>query len=436
MEPPEPPACTGLLYRGGPWEDWPRERAEVEKEYLVIDDLDVKEKTVILRVDINSPLDRTTLEISSAARIKAIEPTLRKLLDGRAKLAILAHQGKKGEWDYCSLEKHVAVLNRELHLNVKFVPDVFGDKAKAAIRALGPGEAVMLENVRSWDGETAKRTPEEFARSELVTNLAPLADIFVNDAFAAAHRAQASLVGFPQVLPSAAGVLMDAELSAMSRIFRDPQRPFTVILGGAKFSDATILISHLLDNKIADRVILTGLVPMAFLKAKGVSLGKPTEALLAGETDSVKEAAEILKKHPAEVILPDGFAADDGGKRREVSVGQLPVDLPLEDISSASQQKFTPVISDSKSIFISGPAGLFEKAPFDQGTAAVLSAIVTSGAFKVAGGGHTTSAIEKLGLRSRFDYISTGGGALEEFILGKKLPGIEALKQAKARFKK
>ena len=408
----------------------------VQKEYLTIDDLDVKEKTVIVRVDVNSPLDKTTLEISSTARIRAIEPTLRKLLDKKAKLVIIAHQSKKGEWDYCSLEKHVAVLNRELRLDVKFVPDIFGEKAKAGIKALKPGDAIMLENVRGWDGELAKKTPDEFSKSELVTNLAPLAQFFVNDAFAAAHRAQASLVGFTTVLPSAAGVLMDAEVSAMSRIFRNPQRPFTVILGGAKFGDATALISHLLDNKIADRVILTGLVPMAFLKAQGRNLGKPTEALLAKEPDSVTEAAEILKNHTAEVILPDGFGADDGGKRKEVSLNQLPVDLPLVDIDAASALKFTGLIRSSKSIFISGPAGLFEKAPFDQGTAAVLSAIVTSGAFKVAGGGHTGAAIDKLGLRSRFDYISTGGGALEEFILGKKLPGIEALKVSKAKFGK
>jgi phosphoglycerate kinase len=407
----------------------------VQKDYLTIDDLDVKEKTVIVRVDVNSPLDKTTLEISNAARIKAIEPTIRRLLDRKAKLVIIAHQSKKGEWDYCSLEKHVAVLNRELRLNVKFVPDIFGDKARAAIKALKPGEAVMLDNVRGWDGETAKKTPEDFAKSELVANLAPLAQLFVNDAFAAAHRAQASLVGFPLVMMGAAGVLMDAEVSAMSRVFRSPARPFTVILGGAKFSDATVLISHLLDNKIADRVVLTGLVPMAFLKALGKNLGKPTEELLAKEPDSVKEAAEILKKHPAEVILPDGFAADDGGKRKEVPVDKLP-DLPLPDIDTASQAKFAKIIAESKTIFISGPAGLFEKVPFDQGTAAVLSAIVTSGAFKVAGGGHTGSAIDKLGLRQRFDYVSTGGGALEEFILGKKLPGIETLKLSKAKFGK
>ena len=408
----------------------------VQKDYLTIDELDVKEKTVIVRVDVNSPLDKTTLEISNAARIKAIEPTIRKLLDRKAKLVIIAHQSKKGEWDYCPLEKHVAVLNRELRLNVKFVPDIFGEKAKSAIKALKPGEALMLDNVRGWDGETAKKTPEEFSKSELVTNLAPLAQFFVNDAFAAAHRAQASLVGFPLVMPGAAGVLMDAEVSAMSRVFKSPARPFTVILGGAKFSDATALISHLLDNKIADRVILTGLVPMAFLKAQGKNLGKPTEDLLAKEPDSVKQAAEILKKHPTAVVLPDGFAADDGGKRKEVSVGQLPVDLPLVDIDTASQVKFSKIIAESKSIFISGPAGLFEKAPFDQGTAAVLSAIAASGAFKVAGGGHTGSAIDKLGLRQRFDYVSTGGGALEEFILGKKLPGIETLKLSKAKFGK
>lgn len=404
-----------------------------DKEYLTIDDLDVKERTVIVRVDVNSPLDKKTLEISSAARIRAIEPTIRKLLDRKAKLVILAHQSKKGEWDFGSLEKHVAVLNRELKLDVKFVPDLFGEKAKAAIKALGPGQAIMLDNVRGWDGEMAKRTPEEFARSELVANLAPLADFFVNDAFAAAHRAQASLVGFPMVLPSAAGALMDAEVSAMTRIFKDPQRPFTVILGGAKFSDATGLISHLLDARIADRVILTGLVPMSFLKAQGRSLGKPTEELLAKEPASVQEAGAILKAHANEVILPDGFAADDGGKRKEVGVDQLPVDLPLVDIGMGSMGKFSGLIAGSKSVFISGPAGLFERPPFDQGTAAILKAITDSGAFKVAGGGHTTSAIEKLGLRGRFDYISTGGGALEEFILGKKLPGIEALKAAKAR---
>ena len=283
----------------------------VQKEYLTIDDLDVKEKTVIVRVDVNSPLDKTTLEISSTARIRAIEPTLRKLLDKKAKLVIIAHQSKKGEWDYCSLEKHVAVLNRELRLDVKFVPDIFGEKAKAGIKALKPGDAIMLENVRGWDGELAKKTPDEFSKSELVTNLAPLAQFFVNDAFAAAHRAQASLVGFTTVLPSAAGVLMDAEVSAMSRIFRNPQRPFTVILGGAKFGDATALISHLLDNKIADRVILTGLVPMAFLKAQGRNLGKPTEALLAKEPDSVTEAARGREVR----FAPSRFAEGISGRR-------------------------------------------------------------------------------------------------------------------------
>ncbi|MBM4248124.1 MAG: phosphoglycerate kinase [Euryarchaeota archaeon] len=407
-----------------------------QKDYLTLDDLDVDGKTVIVRVDVNSPLDKQTLEISSAARIRAIEPTIRRLLDRKARLVIIAHQGKKGDWDFCPLDRHVAVLNRELGLDVKFVPDLFGERAKAAIRALRPGEAVMLDNVRGWEGETAKKTPEDLSRSELVAGLAPLAQFFVNDAFAAAHRAQASLVGFPLVLPGAAGVLMDAEVSAMSRVFKDPQRPFSVILGGAKFSDATALISHLLDNKIADRVILTGLVPMAFLKAQGRNLGKPTEELLAKEPDSVKQAADILKKHPTKVILPDGFAADEGGKRRETPLGKLPVDLPLLDIDTASQARFARLISESKTVFVSGPAGLFERAPFDQGTAAVLTAIAASGAFRVAGGGHTGSAIDKLGLRQRFDYVSTGGGALEEFILGKKLPGVEALKLSKAKFGK
>jgi phosphoglycerate kinase len=407
-----------------------------DKDYLTVDDLDVGGKTVIVRVDVNSPLDKKTLEISSTARIRAIEPTLRSLLDRKAKLVMIAHQGKKGDWDFCPLEKHVLVLNRELGLKVRFVPDIFGEKAVAAIKALTPGEAIMLDNVRGWDGETAKKAPEEFARSELVTNLAPLADLFVNDAFAAAHRAQASMVGFPQVLPSAAGVLMDAEITAMTKIFKNPKRPMTVILGGAKFEDATTLISHLLDHRCADQIILTGLVPMSFLKAQGKSLGKPTEDILSKAGDVVVRASDaILKSWSDRVFLPTGFGADDNGRRWDISVDQLPVDLPLLDISVDSVRRFEPLIAESKSLFISGPAGAFERPQFEEGTRAILNAIAGAGAFKVAGGGHTTSAIEKFGLRGSFDYISTGGGALEEFILGKKLPGIEALKQAKARYK-
>jgi len=222
----------------------------------------------------------------------------------------------------------------------------------------------------------------------------------------------------------------------MTRIFKNPQRPMTVVLGGAKFEDATTLISHLLDNRCADRVILIGLVPMSFLKARGKSLGKPTEDILSKAGDAAVRASDaILKSWGDRVLLPTGFGADDKGRRWDISVDQLPVDLPLLDISMDSVRRFEPVIAESKSIFISGPAGMFENPPFDQGTAAILKAIVASSAFKVAGGGHTTSAIEKFGLRAKFDYISTGGGALEEFILGKKLPGIEALKQAKQRFK-
>ncbi|MEM2870684.1 MAG: phosphoglycerate kinase [Thermoplasmata archaeon] len=406
-----------------------------EKEYLTLDELDVEGKTVLLRVDINSPLDRSTLELASLTRIRSIEPTLRRLLERRARVVILAHQGRKGDWDFCSLEKHATAIRREIGIPVAFVPDLMGERAKEAIKGLKPGAALMLENVRGWEGETAKKTPEEHARSELVTALAPMADFFVNDAFAAAHRSQASLVGFPMVLPSAAGLLLDAEVTAMTKVFRSPRRPFTVVLGGAKFYDATTLISHLLDTGTADRVLLTGLVPMPFLRAEGRSLGGPMEEVVAREPEAVGAAGEILKKHRERVFLPHGFAMDDGGKRRELGLEELPVERPLLDISSHTAERFAELVRASGTVFVSGPAGLFEKPPFDLGTTILLRAIADSGAYRVAGGGHTTSAIERLGLRQRFDYISTGGGALEEFILGKTLPGLEALRLAKERWK-
>ncbi|MGQ9582300.1 MAG: phosphoglycerate kinase [Thermoplasmatota archaeon] len=407
--------------------------AGADRDYLTMEELEVEGRTVLLRVDINSPLDRSTLELTSTARIRSIEPTLRQLLRRQARAVILAHQGRKGDWDFCSLERHAAAARRELGVELSFVPDLMGRRAREAIEALRPGEALMLENVRGWDGETAKKPAEEHARSELVSALAPLADFFVLDAFAAAHRAHASIVGFPQVLPSAAGLLLDAEVAAMTRVFRSPRRPFTVVLGGAKFSDATTLISHLLSSGTADRVLLTGLVPMPFLKAMGRRLGGPTEALLEGEGEAVEAADRILRSHGDRVVLPSGFAADDGGRRREVGVEELPVELPLLDICSRTAGRFAELIRDSGTVFISGPAGLFERPPFDTGTAVVLRAVAGSGAFRVAGGGHTTSAIERLGLRPGFDYISTGGGALEEFILGKKLPGLEALRAARER---
>ena len=251
------------------------------REYNTLDDFDFENKTVLLRVDFNMPLDKETFDILDTTRIKRVLPTIKELISDKAKVIILAHQGRQGSWDFINLEKHAKALSDLLGKEVKFIDDIYGDKAKEAIKSLNPGEVLMLDNVRKFDGETDKKSPEEHSQSELVQNLYPLADYFVNDAFAAAHRKQCSLVGFTYVLPSCAGRLMEKELKTLGKIVANPEKPSIFLFGGAKFSDVVITIERLLEKGTADKIILTGLPANSFLKAKGLNLGNKTEESLA-----------------------------------------------------------------------------------------------------------------------------------------------------------
>jgi phosphoglycerate kinase len=228
------------------------------KEYNTLDDFDVENKTVLLRVDFNMPLDKDTFEILDTTRIKRVLPTINELVGKNAKTVILAHQGRQGSWDFISLERHAKALENLLGEGIEYCDDIFGEKVKNAIKNLQNGEVLLLGNVRRFDGETDKKTAEEHSQSELVQNLYPLADIFINDAFAAAHRAQCSLIGFTTVLPSCAGRLLEKELTTLGEIMTDPKKPSVFLFGGAKFSDVVKTIEKLLENKTADKVILTG----------------------------------------------------------------------------------------------------------------------------------------------------------------------------------
>lgn len=403
------------------------------KEFNTLDDFNFENKTVLLRVDINCPLAHETLEIEDDNRIRQIIPTVRELLDNGAKVVILAHQGRPGDWDFCRLDKHAEHLSKYLGRQVKYVDDIVGETATSEIRGLTPGNAILLKNVRELPYELEKKSMDEHAQCELVTVLAPLADFYVNDAFAAAHRSQCSLVGFPKVLPSAVGRLMEKELTALQSVFDDPAHPSVFILGGAKFGDSIKVIERVLKSGTADWVILVGLSANAFLTARGVTLGEPSTKILESELtpETLEAAKKLFKERGDRILLPFDVAVEINGQRRDMMVGDLPIDVPIFDIGKFSAAKFAKVLGPAKTIFMSGPAGLIEKEQFSLGTRELMNAMVHSKAFTLIGGGHTVGAAERFGLAEKFSYVSTAGGALESFILGKPLPAVEALKSCK-----
>jgi phosphoglycerate kinase len=405
-------------------------------KFLTLDDVKVKDKTVLVRVDFNSPIDPETKKVLEDARIRAHgETTIKELADKGAKVVILAHQGRKGDADFVPLKQHAEILGKILRRPVKYVDDLYGEEAKAAIRSLNSGEILVLENVRTFPAETKDGTPEEQAKTELVKNLAPLADLFVNDAFAAAHRAHVSMVGFTAVLPSVAGRIMERELKSLGRVLEKPEKPCVFVFGGAKADDSLEISKYVLDKKIATCVLTGGVVAQVFLAAKNVNLGKPNmdfleKKKLMGFIPGIKE---LIRKYPEEIMMPEDLAVDASGKRKEVRLSELPTSYSICDIGTKTVEDYARTIRAAKSIVISGPMGMYENSQFKLGTRRILEEVADSKAFSLAGGGHTISALEEFGLTKKISYVSTAGGALIEFLIGKKLPGVAALEQAAAR---
>jgi len=405
-------------------------------KYLTLDDFDVRDKTVLVRVDFNSPVDPDTKKVLDDSRIRAHgETTIRELITKGAKVVVLAHQGRKGDPDFIPLKQHADLLSNALAKPVKYVDDVFGEKAKEAIKNLKGGEILVLENVRTFAGETKDGTPEEHAKTDLVRNLAPLADLFVLDAFAAAHRAQVSIIGFTAVLPSAAGRIMERELKSLGRVLESPEKPSLFILGGAKADDSLEISKYVLEKSLADYILVGGVAGQVFLTAKNINLGKPNVDFLQKKelltlTQGIKE---LIQKHPTRIKTPEDVAVEADGKRKEVLTENLPTDYSIMDIGSKTASEYAAMIAKAKTIVVSGPMGVYENDEFSLGTRKVFKAIADSRAFSLAGGGHTIAALQEFGLFNKVSYASTAGGALIEFLMGKKLPGVTALEKAAAR---
>lgn len=389
--------------------------------------------TVLLRVDLNSPIDPSSNQILDDKRFREHLPTVQALEDAR--LVILTHQSRPGKKDYTTLEAHAAKLERLLGRPVTYVDDVFGRCARDAIRGAKRGDILMLENLRFAAEENLTLKPEEAKKTILVRRLAAMADFYVNDAFGTAHRSQPSIVGLPLLLPSVAGLLMEKEVANLSRVFTGAPRPVTFVLGGTKVDDSIAVAENVLLRGTADRVIVVGVVGNVFLLAAGYDIGRPSARLIddLGYRGEIERARDLLKTYRDRILMPHSVAVREDGGRAECPVDAVPEDAQVLDIGSESIDRLTEAVSASGTVVVNGPAGLFEEEQFAVGTFDLLRAASTV-KFSVVGGGHSGAAIERLGIEDRFTHISTGGGAAIEFLTGKKMPALEALEMSKKIF--
>ncbi|MBP1928007.1 phosphoglycerate kinase [Methanolinea mesophila] len=398
-----------------------------------INEAGVEGKTVLLRLDLNSPIDPTSSTILDDKRFREHVPTVQALAQSR--VVILTHQSRPGKKDFTTLEAHAEKLAQLISRPVKYVDDIFGQCARESVRALKPGEVLMLENIRFNAEENLTLKPEEAAKTHLVKKISAMGDIFVNDAFGTAHRSQPTMVGLPMVMRSVAGLLMEKEVFTLSRVLQAAPRPVTFVLGGTKVDDSIEVAKHVLNDGIADRVIAIGVVANVFLLAMGYDIGKPSTQLISQlkyEPEVVK-ARELLKMFEDRILVPDWVAVREEGKRVEYPVSAIPGEMPVLDVGMDSIAAFSAELKNSGTVVFNGPAGVFEEKDFATGTYELLKS-ASRVEFSVVGGGHTAVVIEKMGIEKDFTHISTGGGACIEFLTGKKLPAVEALERSREIF--
>ncbi|MBV7411997.1 phosphoglycerate kinase [Dermabacteraceae bacterium TAE3-ERU27] len=388
---------------------------------------DLRGKRVLVRSDLNVPLDGTT--ITDDGRVRASLPTIQSLVDAGARVVVVAHLGRpKGapEEKY-SLRPVVSRMSELLGKEVKFATDTVGESAKEVVAALKDGEVAILENIRFNKGETSK---DEAERAAFAAELAELADVFVSDGFGVVHRKQASVYDVAKLLPAATGSLVLNEVESLRKVTDNPERPFVVILGGAKVADKLGVIENLLDK--ADRILIGGGMSYTFQKALGHEVGK--SLLDESQIETVKGYMERAKANGVEIVLPvdvvvaPEFAAD--APSTVVDADSMPADQEGLDIGPKTRALFAEKIADAKTVFWNGPMGVFEFPAFAEGTKAVAEALMDCAGFTVVGGGDSASAVRNLGYdEKKFSHISTGGGASLELIEGKTLPGIAILEE-------
>lgn len=407
-------------------------------QVLNLRDINVEGKTVLVRVDINSPLQPKSQEFLDDTRIKAIVPTLNLLT--KAKVVLLAHQSRPGKKDFTNTLGHSRELGRILGRNVKWVEDIHGEKAMQAIESLIDGEILMLNNVR-MDLEEVSTKGDFLAMSEtkIIQRLSSVVDVFVNDAFACSHRNSPSIVGFTHTLPCVAGELMKKEIDGLDEALESPRRPCIAVVGGIKVEDSISVADNMLRKGIADEVWATGGVANLLIEYSGIDIGELNHNFLVGELgesyhSTVETAKSMLNDFADKIKLPTDLAANIEDNRVDLTLAELPVAAPIFDIGINSTMTLSAAIKSAGTIILNGPAGVFELTDFALGTIEMLNACAESNGYVVVGGGHTATLIMNRGLSAKMGHLSTGGGACLNYLAGRVLPGIASLEYSARKY--
>ncbi|MFX1240766.1 MAG: phosphoglycerate kinase [Promethearchaeota archaeon] len=403
-------------------------------DYTSFKDVKLKGKKILMRVDINSNIDLDKMEIRDSPRIRALVPALNEYFNKSA-VIILAHQSRPGEKDFTDLDIHAKEIEKHLGRPVKFVKDIFGPQAVQAIKDLKPGEVLVLDNVRKFEGEM--KNYKDFSDAEntdMIKTLFPLVDYVIVDAFGAAHRAHASIVGWPKMM---AGPITDKELDALKKIMHEPEKPMAMLIGGAKALDKFKAMKFNFDNEKLDYALCSGLTAILIFEALGKNMGEPNHKIIAEDLEANKNMIiDTFNKYKDKIILPEDLIIDDNGNRKTIGIDEAgSYNTTTGDIGQATVDKFNEILMKCKTIVANGPPGIFEKEVFRKSTNEIIDTMVAATkknkALTIIGGGEMGAAASMAGKVDDVSFISTAGGAMLEILSGNDLPMIRALREKK-----
>lgn len=395
-------------------------------------------KRVLLRIDINSPIDAKTKKIVNENKIQKCLPTIKYLIKNKAKVGIIAHQGDTLDYqNLISMEEHAKKLSEKLGVEIEYIDEVCGPTAMEKIACLKNGQVIFLGNLRYLTEEVStfenvvKLSPREMLDTYLVRNLAPLFDFYVNEAFSTAHRNAPSMVAFQELLPSAAGELFFEEVEALDSVMENPQRPCVFVLGGAKISDAFGMMKEVLENGSADKILACGVTGQVMLLAAGYDIGEGNIKFLEDRSLDmfIEPAKEYIENYADKILYPVDLAYETDGLRKEIEIKQLPIDKITMDIGQQTIETYKDIIANAGTLFMNGPAGVYENSIFELGTMSIAKAISSSNAYSLIGGGDTVTAIGKYTNLDNINYVCTAGGAMVRYLSGVKLPLMEAMEK-------
>ena len=402
---------------------------------LTLEDVDLEGRTVLYRVDVNSPLEPSSGRLLDDGRLRGVVPTLQAL--ELSKVVILGHQSRPGKSDFTSMSKHCERLSNILGRPIKFVPDVCGDKTIEEIEKMSDGEIIFLDNVRGNKEEYGVKysSNKDTEDTDIVARLSAVSDVFVTDAFAAAHRRSPTLTGFTNSIPCIAGILMEKEMRSLRTALKDPPSPYLAILGGAKCDDSVRVALNLISKGEVDRIAFVGVTGNLMLWIDGNDIGERNRDFirntLGDDFEIAWEMAErILSEYPEKAFLPLDVAVESDSRRIPLSINDLPTEDPIYDIGLDTLRALKPLVEDAGCILWNGPASYFELPEFAFGTIEILNMCTETDAMTIIGGGHTSALVNSRGVANLVSHNSTGGGSTMSFLSGEPMPVIASLKES------